>query len=497
MRKFIIGLSIIFIIPVAVYAGLSFGLIKAAKKTADKVDAKVIVRKSALLDTQSPTTPTNLTAVAASSSQINLSWIASTDNIGVTGYRIYRNAGVIPIATPTGTTYNNTGLTASTDYSYTVTACDAAGNCSAQSTSASASTDIQAPTVPAGLTAVAASSSQINLSWSASTDNVGVTTYKIYRDGGIAPIATPTGTTYNDISLSGATAYAYTVSACDAAGNCSAQSTVVSATTPGTAVGGIISVNTTWTLANSPYILTSVVQLAYGATLTIQPGVVIQGGVIKVFGTMNAIGNNSSRIFFDNVFIRPEGISTQFHSINIQFADINAEYFYYNGNAAYGNLTLKDSKLQNIPGGQNIYLWYPTSDCYIERNIFINSGGISVGTSNNIKVYVRNNVFFQQATEYSGAFGPQTYAIKNWASYDTSETIVAYNSFLSTDRVALLLPVGYTNAKITAINNYWNTTNASEIDSMIFDKNDSLSSASYITYTPFLTSPDPSTPALP
>ncbi|HAH32574.1 MAG TPA: hypothetical protein DCL44_09710 [Elusimicrobia bacterium] len=96
-------------------------------------------------DTQAPTVPTNLSAVAVSSSQINLSWTASTDNVGVTNYKIYRNGGVTPIAMPTGTTYSNTGLTASTAYSYTVSACDAVDNCSGQSSSASDTT----PTPPA------------------------------------------------------------------------------------------------------------------------------------------------------------------------------------------------------------------------------------------------------------------------------------------------------------------------------------------------------------
>ncbi|MEK6862686.1 MAG: fibronectin type III domain-containing protein, partial [Nanoarchaeota archaeon] len=89
-------------------------------------------------DTTVPSTPTGLTATIVSSSQINLSWTASTDNVGVTGYRIYR--GGTQIATSATNSYQNTGLTASTSYSYTVSAYDAAGNVSAQSGSASAST---------------------------------------------------------------------------------------------------------------------------------------------------------------------------------------------------------------------------------------------------------------------------------------------------------------------------------------------------------------------
>ena len=85
-------------------------------------------------DTSAPSMPTNLKATAASSSQVNLTWNASSDNVGVSGYKIYRSGS--QIATVTGTSYSNTGLSASTTYTYNVAAFDAAGNNSAQSGSA-------------------------------------------------------------------------------------------------------------------------------------------------------------------------------------------------------------------------------------------------------------------------------------------------------------------------------------------------------------------------
>lgn len=89
-------------------------------------------------DTQAPSTPTILSATAQSSSQINLSWTQSTDNVGVTGYRVERCQGsgctnLIQIATPLTTSYNDTGLSANTTYRYQVRAVDAAGNLSAYS----------------------------------------------------------------------------------------------------------------------------------------------------------------------------------------------------------------------------------------------------------------------------------------------------------------------------------------------------------------------------
>ena len=137
-----------------------------------------------------------MTAVAQSSTQILISWSASADSeSGVGGYRIYRDGSALPLATVTSTNYTDTGLTAGITYSYRVRAFDLAtptANVSALSAAASATTpalpDITAPTVPAGVTAAAQSSTQILISWSPSTDvGTGVAGYRIYRDGSAAP----------------------------------------------------------------------------------------------------------------------------------------------------------------------------------------------------------------------------------------------------------------------------------------------------------------------
>ncbi|MGE0824938.1 MAG: fibronectin type III domain-containing protein [Candidatus Binatia bacterium] len=198
-------------------------------------------------DTTPPDVPTNLSADPVSVSQINLTWTAPTDNVGVTGYELQRCQGsgctnFLSVATPSGTTYSDTGLAASTTYRYQVRARDAAGNWSGYTTSVSATTqtpppDTQPPTAPASLSANPASTSQINLSWPPSTDNVGVTGYSVERcQGGsclnFVEVATPSGTTYSDTNLSASTTYRYRVRARDAAGNWSSYTTPVSATTP-------------------------------------------------------------------------------------------------------------------------------------------------------------------------------------------------------------------------------------------------------------------------
>ena len=141
-------------------------------------------------DTTPPSQPGTLTATAVSGSEIDLSWGASSDNVGVTGYQRRALPGRRLHATsprsrtPTGTSYKDTTVSASTSYSYRVRATDAAGNLSPYSNTATATTptpDTTPPSQPGTLTATAVSGGEIDLSWGASSDNVGVTGYQLER----------------------------------------------------------------------------------------------------------------------------------------------------------------------------------------------------------------------------------------------------------------------------------------------------------------------------
>src|SRR2546423_1792993 len=138
-------------------------------------------------DTTPPSVPTGLTASAVSSSQINLSWAASSDNVGVSGYRGFPHGA--QIATTSTTFFANTGLSPSTTYSYAVAAFDAAGNLSAQSGPASATTpaapDTTPPSVPTTSPPNAHTASPINPSSATSSDNVGVTGYHVFLDNAL------------------------------------------------------------------------------------------------------------------------------------------------------------------------------------------------------------------------------------------------------------------------------------------------------------------------
>jgi chitodextrinase len=182
-------------------------------------------------DKTPPSIPTGLTASATSHSRINLAWRASSDKSGVAGYRVLRNG--VRVATTSATAYADTGLSAARRYTYSVAAFDRAGNVSAASSPASATTapppDTAAPTSPSGLSATAISASQINLAWRASSDKFGVAGYRVLRNG--VRVATTSATAYADTGLSAATRYTYSVAAFDRAGNVSPPSPAASATT--------------------------------------------------------------------------------------------------------------------------------------------------------------------------------------------------------------------------------------------------------------------------
>ncbi|GAB3257234.1 fibronectin type III domain-containing protein [Nocardioides dilutus] len=205
----------------------------------------IVTIRTLAKDTTRPTTPTALSATAVSATRIDLTWTASTDNVGVTGYRVERCQGAgctsfAQVGTPTATTYSDAGLTPSTTYRYRVRAVDAAGNLSTYSSIATSTSqavvDTSAPSVPTGLAAVAGVG-QVDLSWTASTDDVGVTGYRVERCQGagctdFAQVGTPAGTTFTDTGLAASTLYRFRVRAVDASGNLSGYSSVVEAATP-------------------------------------------------------------------------------------------------------------------------------------------------------------------------------------------------------------------------------------------------------------------------
>lgn len=158
-----------------------------------------------------PDPPRNLSASAVSATAIDLSWSPPADPSGVAGYRVYRSGSLV--ASPTGTTYRDTGLTSYTQYQYYVTAVNAGGDESGPSNTVSQRTlDGSPPTAPGNLQGSAASSTRISLSWTAASDpQTGIDQYVIYRGG--SEIGRTSTLSFIDDGLTPDTPYSYEVSA--------------------------------------------------------------------------------------------------------------------------------------------------------------------------------------------------------------------------------------------------------------------------------------------
>ncbi len=190
-----------------------------------------------------PSAPTNLIATPSGSTQIGLTWGASSEAGGtIAQYLIERCQGsgcssFAQVATSTTLSYTDTGLAGATSYSYRVRARDSVGTTGAYSNLASGTTAAPTFTAPSGLAATVASAAQINLAWTAGAETGGtISQYRIERCQGsgcstFAQVATSTTPAYNDATLSASTTYSYRVRAADAAGNTSGYSNVATATT--------------------------------------------------------------------------------------------------------------------------------------------------------------------------------------------------------------------------------------------------------------------------
>jgi chitodextrinase len=221
----------------------SYGFVVKSFDTGGNISlgsAALYVTTDEVVDTEAPTAPGTVTATAITSTGLTLSWGAATDNIGITNYYVYRNSVRIAIVGDV-LTYNVSGLAASTTYNFVIRAVDGASNLGAASetrtVTTAANADTQRPTTPQTLTATNIGMTSFTLGWTASTDNVGVTGYEVYRNN--ARIATVAGnvTTYNATNLLAGTAYTYYVIALDLAGNKSNGSATLSVTTaPDTSV---------------------------------------------------------------------------------------------------------------------------------------------------------------------------------------------------------------------------------------------------------------------
>jgi chitodextrinase len=198
-----------------------------------------------------PSAPTGVTATAVAGPKVQVGWDAVA---GAASYVVLRNGTQIGTAASPG--FTDTSPPSGTTLSYTVRTVDGLGRTSSDSAPASVTistppTDTTKPTVPGKPVVVAGSvaDTAAGFTWAASTDNVGVTGYRIFRDGvdvGTSPTASFTAT-----GLAPSTLYKFQVAAFDAAGNQSAKSTGLKLTTTAASSGGALNTSTAWTYSTT------------------------------------------------------------------------------------------------------------------------------------------------------------------------------------------------------------------------------------------------------
>jgi chitodextrinase len=172
-----------------------------------------------------PTAPTGLAVSGTTASSVSLTWNA---NSGATSYNVYRNASEVGSTGATSDT--DSGLSAKTTYTYTVTAVNSSGE-SAQSSAVVATTQDTSgggiPGVPTGLIVSNTTTRSVTLAWNASS---GATGYNVYRNGN--EVGSSGSTSYTDNGLSGGTAYIYAVTAVNSSGESAKSQTVKAVTQP-------------------------------------------------------------------------------------------------------------------------------------------------------------------------------------------------------------------------------------------------------------------------
>ncbi len=180
-------------------------------------------------DTEAPSVPTNITLQTITTSSINISWTAATDNIAVTSYNVYVNGTLTAQTSNTNTTIYN--LTPNTSYGFSVSAKDFANNQSSQSTVVNGTTlqDTEAPSLPTNITTSNITDSSFKIMWSAATDDTEVAGYNIYLDGTFYDFTTEL--VYTITGLSSSTLYGVTLQTKDTSNNLSSKTNTTSITT--------------------------------------------------------------------------------------------------------------------------------------------------------------------------------------------------------------------------------------------------------------------------
>ena len=250
----------------------------------------------------------------------------------------------------------------------------------------------------------------------------------------------------------------------------------------------IIRKDTTWT-SGSVQNLTSDLQIAVGATLTIEAGVDIHanGHRILVAGSFIADGTAKDRIEIDNATFQFAQSSGTPGFIRLNQVNMSGGSFLdTSGNSTSGSFELLRSKFDSV-GGFHIY--FPAKSSIVSNSLFMNGAGLDTALDNRSTLSITNNTFAN--TRVSG-WGPGA-MFRNWANYGQTLTVKG-NNFYTLGGAIIDIPENYPAAGFNAEGNYFGTVNISKINALTLDGRDSILRASIIDYAPFLTEPNPLAP---
>ena len=240
-----------------------------------------------------------------------------------------------------------------------------------------------------------------------------------------------------------------------------------------------ITANTTWSNTSVPYSYSGGVEVAEGATLTIAAGVEVKDTLFSLFGNVSIQGTTSSRVTLDGVrFQGPETGTSPFPSLNVDYATIrNARDFMWR---QFGSSSISNSyflNLENAGVWAYSYIWYPNGNISFTSNVFVNKS-FSIGHRGSTQVTFTGNRFYGKSS------------VENWAAYETALTSLTNNYFQTPFEGILSLPSGYSSARMSASNNFWQGAAGSTetVKGWLLDRDDSSSRASTIASAPLLSS---------